>query len=457
MNLDLLSLNGLKAEEKIYTVSEFLDFLNEKLIPCLSVVRGEVGEKLSIYPNFTFFDLLDKKGAILRCFVWKNALDNLGMPLTAGMKLDVFGYPEIRKDKGELKFQVKQIRLVGEGDLKKQFEILKKELANLGYFSSEVKKSIPRFCETIGLITSRYGKGAKKDFETHLGKFGFQVLFYDARMEGSFAINEIIEAINWFNQNHPQLDVLVLTRGGGDWESLHPFNTKEVVKAMRASRIPIITGIGHEDDETLADLASDLRASTPTHAAKILNDNWKQAKIDLPQIKENLGRSLKNFLKTINSEITLLINNWTNEFKKEILTKERSVNNLGWNLNSYFQNYFKEFRSVSQELVKNYLAIVNLIKNEGNRLNEYLKNLITNHSRWVVTAKNNIEQEKTKLTLSNPLLKLKQGYTRTVNEAGYSIKDPQQLKIGQEIRTIFYRGQTVSQIKNINKKQKLLK
>ncbi|MBP8618013.1 MAG: exodeoxyribonuclease VII large subunit [Candidatus Pacebacteria bacterium] len=450
MNLDLLSLNGLKAEEKIYTVSEFLDFLNEKLIPCLSVVRGEVGEKLSIYPNFTFFDLLDKKGAILRCFVWKNALDNLGMPLTAGMKLDVFGYPEIRKDKGELKFQVKQIRLVGEGDLKKQFEILKKELANLGYFSSEVKKSIPRFCEKIGLITSRYGKGAKKDFETHLGKFGFEIFFYDARMEGNFALDEIIEAINWFNQNYPQLDVLVLTRGGGDWESLHPFNTKEVVKAIRASKIPIITGIGHEDDETLADLASDLRASTPTHAAKILNDSWKQAKIDLPQIKYNLNKSLKNFLQTIETQITLWVNNLTNELKQKILTKEKNINNLGWNLNFYFRNYFQEFKSSSQEFIKYSWKLTDLIKNRRSQLQEGLRDLLKNKNTWVLALKKNLTQEENKLRLSSPLLKLKQGYTITSEVKGGLIKDPRQLKLGQEIKTQFYRGKIISKIKNID-------
>ena len=126
----------------------------------------------------------------------------------------------------------------------------------------ERKKPIPRFCERIGLITSKYGKGAKPDFEKHLVPFGFKVYFYDVRVEGMSAISQIVEAIQWFNKNMLDLDVLILIRGGGDWESLQAFNSEEVVRAIASSRIPVICGVGHESDITLADLAADLRAST---------------------------------------------------------------------------------------------------------------------------------------------------------------------------------------------------
>jgi len=261
------------SPEKIFTVSEFLEFLNNILTPCQATIKGEVGERIDSYPGYTFFNLLDKKKSILKCFAFKEVISGLGIPLEPGMEIKVTGYPEIRKNRGELKFQIQRIELIGEGVLKKQYEILKKRLEAAGYFAPERKKPIPEFCENIGLITSEYGKGAKKDFLTHLGNFGFKVFFYDVRVEGSFSLYEIIEAIRWFNTNLPYIDVLVLTRGGGDWESLSPFNSEEIVKTIFASKIPIITGIGHENDQTLADLAADFRASTPTHAAKVLTDS----------------------------------------------------------------------------------------------------------------------------------------------------------------------------------------
>jgi len=397
-----------KIEERVFTVSEFLDFINEILRPCRAIVQGEIGEKINNYPRFTFFRLLDENNSILECFTWKERIESLGMELEPGMEIRVIGYPEVRRDKGELKFQVERIELIGEGVLKKQFEILKKKLAALDYFDPKFKKPIPRFCENIGLITSKYGKGAKKDFSTHLGKFGFQILFYDVRVEGLLALPEIIEAINQFNQNFPKMDVLVLTRGGGDWESLQPFNSEELVKTIFSSKIPIITGIGHEDDETLADLAADFRTSTPTHAAKILNENWKSASTNIYSLERGLNSSANRIFKNIKEKIDLI--------------KE--------NLNS---------------------KITEKIKRQKLDTDQFLQDLIKNKDWWKEKIGKLLRQEEEKLNLSSPQLKLKQGYTITSDESGKIIKEPAKLKVFQTILTKFYKGQVSSKINKIKK------
>ncbi|MEM5831187.1 MAG: exodeoxyribonuclease VII large subunit [Candidatus Aenigmatarchaeota archaeon] len=439
------------VEEKIFSVSEFLDYLNKILTPHWAIVQGEVGEKIDKYPNYTFFNLLDKNSSILKCFAWNEVIEVLGITLEGGMEIKVIGYPEIRKERGELKFQVKRIELVGEGILKKQFEILKKKLTALGYFAPEIKKEIQRFCENIGLITSKYGKGAKKDFETHLGKFGFRIFFYDVRVEGPFALQEIIEAINYFNQNFPNLDVLVLTRGGGDWESLQPFNSEEIVKAIRASRIPIITGIGHEDDTTLADLAADLRASTPTHAARILNENWKAARINISKFEKNLNVLVKRIFENFKERITFYKDDLTRKTKEEILLKKKALEDTMRNLNISFQNYFKEFKILEKEFKKNFSKIARLIKNQKLKIDELLKELIENKERWKEKIEKILRQQEEKLILSSPILKLKQGYTITSDEFGKIIKDPTKLKITQLIKTKFYKGQVLSKVKKIEK------
>jgi exodeoxyribonuclease VII large subunit len=438
-------------EERVFSVSEFLDFLNEILVPQRVIVQGEIGEKMNNYPRYSFFNLLDKDGSILKCFVWREVIETLGIDIEPGMEIRVIGYPEIRKNRGELNFQVERIELLGEGVLKRQFEILKKKLEALGYFSPEIKKPIPKFCENIGLITSRVGRGALKDFLTHLGNFGFRIFFYETKVEGSFALNEILEAINWFNQNTPKLDVLVLTRGGGDWESLRPFNSEEIVKSISASKIPIITGIGHEDDTTLADLAADLRASTPTDAAKILNKNWELAKINIPKFEINFNTSLRKTFEIIKEKIIFYENNSSIKVQKEISLKQQELANLWKNLGFRFQNYFKEFEFLEKEFKKNYLKIQKLAKDQKIKIKEFLEDLIKNKNQWQGKINKILKQQEEKLFLCSPYLKLKQGYTITKDKFGKIIKDPARLKISQEILTKFYKGQIVSKIEKIEK------
>lgn len=462
-----------KIEERVFTVSEFLDFINEALRPCRAIIQGEIGEKINNYPRFTFFRLLDKNNSILECFTWREKIESLGMELESGMKIRVIGYPEVRRDKGELKFQVERIELIGEGILKKQFEILKKKLSALGYFDLKFKKPIPRFCENIGIITSKYGKGGLKDFKTHLENFGLRVFFYDTRVEGSFAIPEIQEGIRWFNQNLPKIDVLVLTRGGGGWESLQPFNSEELAKAIFASKIPIITGIGHEDDETLVDFVADLRASTPTHAAEILSENWKSASVKVYEFKKNINVSINNLLRNfkekvhffegsfnsiisktcgyINEKIIFFEKNLITKVKGEILLEQKGLDSLVRNLSLGFQNYFRELEILERGFKRNFLKIKSLIKNQKIKIEQFLENLIKNKNRWREEMEDLLKQQEGKLIPSSPQLKLKQGYTITSDEFGKIIKDPTRLKIKQTIQTKFYKGRIFSTINKIKK------
>jgi len=439
------------VEEKIFSVSEFLDFLNETLVPKRAIIQGEVGEKINNYPNYSFFNLLDKDGSILKCFAWREIIENLGINIEPGMEIRVIGYPEIRKNRGELNFQVEKIDLIGEGILKKQFEILKKKLETLGYFNPELKKSIPKFCENIGVITSKVGRGALKDFLTHLGNFGFKIFFYETKVEGIFALEEIISAIHWFNQNMPNLDVLVLIRGGGDWESLRPFNSEEIVKAIFASKIPIITGIGHEDDTTLADLAADLRASTPTAAAKILNENWRLAKINLSKLESTINSSLKMRFQVIQEKILVMENNLIINIQREIFSKKKEIKNLLKSLNLNFKHYFSEFEFLEKNFIKNYLKIEKLIREQNRKIKENIIFLEENKTQWQKRLEKILKQQEEKLFLSSPYLRLKQGYTITRDRSGKIIKDPSKLKISQDILTKFYKGQVTSKVKKIEK------
>lgn len=439
---------GSKTEEKVFTVSEYLDFLNDILKHRSVTIRGEIGEKLYNYPRYTFFNLLEKE-VILKCFVYQEVIDRIGVTLEGGMEIMVTGYPKIYEKKGELTFQVEKIELVGEGILKKQFEILKKRLLASGYFDKEHKKPISRFPEKIGLITSAHGKGAKKDFLISLGDFGFHILFYDSKVEGISALNEITEAIIWFNQNFPNIDALILTRGGGSWESLRPFNSEEIVKTIFASKIPVITGIGHENDETLADYVADFRASTPTHAARVLADRWKEASFFIAGVEKAIPSLVNKTFQGARERINLFENYFASKIKREINIQSNNLSNIMKNINNSFQNYFRNFEILQREFVRNIYRIKSLLNIKKDKVARLLDYLIANGGRWLKNQKTFLKSQEEKLLISSPQFKLKQGYSITLDKKGKIIKKINNLRVSQDIVTKFYKGNILSKIRRI--------
>jgi len=409
---------------KILSVSEFIKSLNEVLGSQRVIVQGETS-KLSFYPYGVYFNLKDKeKQAVLPCFIWSDRVNYLGFELKEGMEIQVEGFPRIYEAKGSFHFQVERINLVGEGALKQAFEALKKKLDKEGLFNVENKKSVPRFCQTIGLITSQYGKGAKPDFLKHLGNFGFQIYFYDVRVEGIYATEEIVNAIRWFNENLPKLDVLVITRGGGSWESLQAFNSESVARAIFASKIPIISGVGHESDVTIADLVADIRASTPTHAAKILSDPWKMAKTEL-----------REFYIAMNSNLNKVIKE-----KKQALVFYKK--NIEMNFNRILKVKRDKLKIFNLQLSAG--SKIQLIKQS---LGQKLINLNNDFDRYLKIIYNSIEAQKRKLEMANPELKLRQGYSLTFNlNSRKLIKSAQEIQEGDKLETKFYKGVSISRV-----------
>lgn len=392
--------------DKVFTVSEFLDFLNALLQPCRTVVQGEIGKEVKGSPHL-YFDLLDKDGSALKCALFRNALNRVGISLKPGMEIRVVGYPNVWKPRGSLSFIIEKVELVGEGDLKKQFEELRKRLAAAGYFAPERKQPLPRFCREIGLVTSKQAEGALEDFKKHLGRFGFHTFLYDTRVEGAFAAESIVRGIEYMNRYMPRLDVLVLARGGGAWETFQPFNTEEVVRAIAASKIPVVSAIGHEKDETLADFAADVRASTPTHAAKLLTDSWREAFLALPEFEKNLaGLARQLFLRS---------------FQKLDFIR-------------------KTFDAIIESALSRRMQAIEQCAKDFSRAS----------AKWLEWAEWLLQTQEEKLLLASPEFKLKQGYSITVDGEGSVVRDATCLRIDQTVQTRFHKGMAESQVKKIN-------
>lgn len=254
-----------------FTVSQFVEFVNTAfataVFPEGVAVEGEVVDYRVSQDRWIWFQLKDET-ALVSCFatVWQ-----LRTPLEDGMKVRIHGIPKIHPKSGKFSVTVERVELVGEGALRRAFELLKKKLETEGLFDAARKRPVPRFPGRIGLIASAES-AAYGDFLRILRNRwgGVTVKLADVSVQGRDAVAEIVEAFRWFNAHPQEADVLVLTRGGGSLEDLQAFNSEDVARAVFSSVIPVVVGVGHERDESLADYAADVRASTPTNAAEIV-------------------------------------------------------------------------------------------------------------------------------------------------------------------------------------------
>lgn len=264
-----------KNDDKIFSVGDFLELLNIGLKSSHGKVKGEISS-LDIRARYLFFGLKDAKdGSLMNVMMWRNDYELSGVSLEEGMEVVVTGNPEIYKPFGRLSFMAKFVEHAGEGALKKAYEELKKKLEDEGVFSDERKKSLPHYPERIGVVTSKTG-AVIHDFLNNLGKHGYHISFVDCRVEGAYAVRSLIAGVRYFKEKN-DIDVLVVMRGGGSLESLQAFNNEKLVRELEECDFPVIAGIGHDKDVPLFSLAGDVMVSTPTAAAKALDQSWDEA------------------------------------------------------------------------------------------------------------------------------------------------------------------------------------
>lgn len=254
--------------ELSFSVGEFVALLNQTLeyaYPNVTIT-GELANFRVSKNRWVYFDLKDEE-ATIRCF---GTVYQLPGPLEDGMLLAVQGMPRLHPQYG-FSVNIVRIRPAGEGSIKKAAVLLEAKLAAEGLFDPARKRSLPYPPRTIGLVTSGES-AAYHDFVKIINArwSGLTIMLIDVQVQGDAAPAQLTAAIEQFNQFAEPPDVLVVTRGGGSTEDLQAFSTEQVTRAVAGSRIPTLVAIGHEVDVSLAELAADQRASTPSNAAELL-------------------------------------------------------------------------------------------------------------------------------------------------------------------------------------------
>lgn len=260
-----------QPHEVIYSVSDFIATSNdifEKSFPSV-LIEGEISSFKVNQNKFVFFDLKDEE-SVLGCFmtVWQ-----LRFPLEDGMKVIAQVKPKLT-NWGKFSLTVEKITPKGEGSLKKSLEILKEKLTREGLFDESRKRRAPQDLQKVAVISSTQAAGYA-DFIKIINERwgGLKIIVAHTQVQGMAASDQIIRAIDFLNSQSELPDVIAIIRGGGSADDLAVFNDEKLVRAVANSRVPIITGIGHEIDQSLCDLVADFAASTPSNVAQILTPN----------------------------------------------------------------------------------------------------------------------------------------------------------------------------------------
>jgi exodeoxyribonuclease VII large subunit len=413
-------------EEKFFSVSEYIELVNKGLKEFAAKIIGEVSEVKTGPTGHVYFSLKDEKDqSVINCIIWKSRYQLYGIELKEGLKIISSGYPEIYPPTGRISFLAEVIEHAGEGELKKEYEKLKKKLTEEGLFAKERKRPIPAYPQKVGVITSLKG-AVIADFSNNLGKFGFKVKIIDSRVEGQAAVADLLLSIKTFKKQ--DIEVLVIMRGGGSLEAMMAFNNELLVREVASFPVPVIAAIGHHKDVTLMALAADLAVSTPSIAATALTESWKQATLFLERYERNI---IGNYEEALDNAC---------EF----------INQATETIHEYCDSVFNRYKEIEHGLKISLRNFQNALSNVKINLRDSVSKSFLGFKALLVKVKQQIEHAEKVVDLNNPERQLMLGYS-IASCGGKIIRRVKDAKIGKDIDLMVTDGTITSEVKNINK------
>ncbi|BBB46903.1 exodeoxyribonuclease VII large subunit [Pelolinea submarina] len=398
----------------IYSVSDLTAYIravlesNENLIDIW--VSGEISNLSQPKSGHIYFTLKDAN-ASLRCVIWREQAWRLKGALRDGMSVEAHGSISVYEQGGQYQLYVDGLRAAGEGLLYQEFLRLKAELEAEGLFDEERKRSLPRYPRLIGIVTSPTGAALQDMLNTLRGRYPLaEVVLAPATVQGDDAPPQIVHAIEALNRV-VKPDVILVARGGGSLEDLWAFNDERVVRAVAASRVPVISGVGHETDFTLTDFAADLRAPTPTGAAVLA----------VPNI----------------SDLAAELNGWTLRLQQNVL-EALSRSSMVLNEKAHRLERQSPLWQVRQD--RQYLDGL------SQRLQLHINHDLKNRRSTLVYFGE-------RLTGLDPAHILRRGYALVKDSTGSLITSAKQVKLGEDIAVQLADGSLDAQVQQVHSKE----
>jgi exodeoxyribonuclease VII large subunit len=394
----------------VLSVSELSGFIKDALENTFPDVwvSGEISNFSRPQSGHCYLTLKDER-AQLRAVIWRSTASHIKFDLADGMEVICQGSLEVYTPRGTYQLVIRQIEPKGIGALELRLRQLREKLAAEGLFAPERKRPLPRFPRRIAIVTSPTGAAIRDFLEVLRRRWrGVSVLVVPARVQGEGSAQEVAAAIEAANRLQPAVDCLVVARGGGSLEDLWTFNEEIVVRAIHASRVPVVSAIGHEIDVTLSDLVADVRALTPSEAAERIVPAGDEILAALRATQGRLVAALRGRAQSARTRLAML--------------SERRP----------FRRPFDLVHMLSQ------------------RLDELGSRSTRAARQRLVQSRQQADNLASQLEALSPLGVLSRGYSLTerLND-GQLVRDASQVAVGDEIRTRYGRGQTISRVEKV--------
>ena len=487
---------NLMPERRIWSVTELTVRIRDTLAKTFTdiLVQGEISNCREAQSGHIYCTLKDERTQI-RCVCFKTQLRAMKFRPEDGLRVTVRGSISVYESRGEYQIYIESIEPVGLGALQLAFEQLKKRLDAEGLFSQERKKALPVLPRCIGLITSPRGAAVRDVVRILRRRFpNVHLTLYPVRVQGEGSASEIVRALQFFGRKQ-SVDVVILARGGGSMEDLWSFNEEIVARAIAACTIPIISGVGHETDFTIADFVADVRASTPSAAAELVVQTRREFDKHINELRENLASLIRYRLSHSSRGVHELSARRAFRRPLDVLRQQRQrsdemTSRLALGLRARLEQSRKRFnvthlRIVSFDFHKQIVRLRNrtndfaarierglrarLAQSRRRHATEHLRLVsfdfhrkvstlrlllerrhadLAKRSERVLRAKReHLERLRLQLDERSPRAVLKRGYAIATDAAGNILRDTGQVAAGDAVNVQLHRGRLITEVK----------
>jgi exodeoxyribonuclease VII large subunit len=442
---------NLMPQRKTFTVSELTARIRDLLVKNFAdiFVEGEISNFREAQSGHLYFTLKDDRAQI-RCVWFKQQRLRVKFRPEDGLKVTLRGSISVYEARGEYQIYVETMEPLGLGALQLAFEQLKKRLDSEGFFDPAHKKPLPLLPSRIGLITSPKGAAVRDVVRILRRRFpNLHLTLYPVRVQGEEAPKEIVKALKFFN-DQKLVDVLILARGGGSIEDLWAFNEEIVARAIFDSRIPVISGIGHETDFTIADFVADVRASTPSAAAELVVQTRREFDRHITDLRGALAEQMRYRILVLSRRVHELTGRRGFRRPLDLLRQRRQradelTSRLALGLRTRLEHSRKRFtaahlRIVSFDFRVKIAALRLLLEMRSNELGLRAERVLRAKRERLARLALQLEER-------SPLKVLERGYAIATDAAGNVLRDAAGVQLGDSVAIQLHRGRLLTDVK----------
>ena len=415
-------------------------------------VEGEISNLSKPASGHIYFSLKDS-GAQIRCAMFKSRMRDLKFKPENGMNIMIRGKVSLYEARGDYQIIVDKMVEAGDGLLQRQFEALKQQLEKEGLFAESIKQAIPEHPKTIGVITSSSGAAVRDVLSVIERRFpSIPVKLFPVPVQGNEAAPAICNALYKMDK-HKLCDVILLVRGGGSIEDLWAFNEEKVARAIHLCNIPVVSGVGHEVDFTIADFVADFRAATPTAAAEKVTPDQAAYLQSTLWYGRRLLQLVNESIENLSTQTNYLQKRLDQQHPSTVLNRlSQRVDEIDQRIRIAWNNNCQQFKNDLLQLNTQLLAT-----SPAHTIN-VLESKVTNSWQKIRLMMNNqLHQQRLQLanhasTLNalSPLQTLSRGYSITYDSNGKALKNASDLKKGDTLKTRLHENEILSVIKDIS-------